>query len=161
RGFVLVWVLPSENLPPVSLTRLTDKSIFPFAGGAVEGGAGEEAFAPFVPRLEKFQAPDGACSKVTAGASTVRPVTCSRRENASADKSTPRLSDFAVRNGSRLNAGSSATERSSVATLPDRSDSLRLPTFTARPSAELRFDSSIGRNWLASIRNGRLTSAST
>src|SRR5258707_2703105 len=68
--------------------------------------------------------------------------------------STPTLMDFAVRNGDLLNFGSSAIDRLSAASEPVKSDRLRLPTSTFRPSAAEAFSSIVGRNWLTGIRNG-------
>src|SRR6202171_6063612 len=62
--------------------------------------------------------------------------------------------DFAVRNGDLLNFGSSAMDKLSAASEPVKSERLRLPTSTLRPSAAEAFSSIVGRNWLTGIRNG-------
>src|SRR5258705_4121646 len=87
----------------------------------------------------------------------VRPVTWSLREKMKGHNSAVTVSDFARTNGDLLKAGWSAMERSLAVTPPDRIENFRSPSFTSRPSPWLSLDSSIGRNWLALIRNGRLT----
>src|SRR5436853_3778307 len=58
-------------------------------------------------------------------------------------------------NGALLNAGSSAMERFSAATLPDSMDKLKLPTVTARQRALERSDSIRGRKAFTLMRKGR------
>ena len=79
------------------------------------------------------------------------------REKMKGHNSALTLIDFARTNGDLLKAGWSAIERSLAVTPPDRTENFRSPSFTSRPSPWLSLDSSIGRNWLALIRNGRLT----
>src|SRR5260370_19149343 len=89
----------------------------------------------------------------------VRPVTLSFRETTKGHNSALTVSDFARTNGDLLNAGWSAMERSLAVTPPDRIENFRSPSFTSLPSPWLSLDSSIGRNWLALIRNGKLITA--
>src|SRR6266478_2976877 len=86
----------------------------------------------------------------------VRPVTLSFREKMKGHNSALTVSDFARRKGDLLKAGWSAMERSLAVTPPDRIENFRSPSLTSRPSPWLSLASSIGRNWLALTRNGKL-----
>ena len=76
----------------------------------------------------------------------VIPVTFSVLEKISGISWTPTFKDFAVRKGDGLKLGSSPIERSSAASDLLKSDSLRLPSVTLRPSAAEVFSSILGRN---------------
>src|SRR3981189_3599297 len=116
------------------------------------------------PIEEKVQRPLGSLSIVTCGSTTVISVTFNCWEKISGISSTPTFTVFAVRNGPELNLGSSLTETSSIPTDPVRSDKLKLPSCTLRPSASDAFDSMVGLNLLMGIRNGttiKITSIAT
>jgi hypothetical protein len=116
------------------------------------------------PIEEKFQRPLGSLSMVTCGLTTVISVTFSCWEKIRGISSTPTFTVFAVRKGPGLNLGSSLTETSSIPTDPVRSDKLKLPSCTLRPSASEAFDSMEGLNLLMGIRNGtiiKITSTAT
>src|ERR1700682_5745302 len=68
--------------------------------------------------------------------------------------STPTWSDFAWINGALLNLGSSAMERRSAPTLPEKTPRLKLPTFTGRPRVVLSVDSIWGRKLLTFTSKG-------
>src|ERR1700757_2446063 len=87
------------------------------------------------PIEEKFQRPLGSLSIMTRGLTTVISVTFSCWEKINGIISTPTFTVFAVRNGPELNFGSSLTETSSIPTEPVKSDKLKLPSCTLRPSA--------------------------
>src|SRR4029077_7180896 len=106
------------------------------------------------PMEEKFQRPLGSLSIITCGSTAVISVTFNCWEKISGINSTPTFTVFAVRNGPGLNFGSSLTETSSMPTDPVKSDKLRLPSCTLRPSASEAFDSMVGLNLLMGIRNG-------
>ena len=82
---------------------------------------------------------------------------CSVFEKMSGITSTPALKDFAVTNGSLLNAESSAMEMLSAETVPENTEKLRFPTFTCRPSAAVNSDSSLGRKLFTFTRRGSTT----
>src|SRR6476469_1142898 len=139
----------TERRPSFTSSLLTERS------GVEEGSLGAAGFAAvLLPRLEKFHFPEASRSNAISGLSSVMSVTCSFLEKISGITSTPTLSDLARMNGSLLKAGSSAIERSSAETLPDRMERLRLPTLTSRPSASVKADSSLGRKLLTLIRKG-------
>src|SRR5437868_1825384 len=62
------------------------------------------------------------CSSVNSGLSILMPVTRIVREANNGHRSTPILTDRAVRNGNAPNAGSSATATLAADTVPRRSD---------------------------------------
>ena len=97
--------------------------------------AGFAAASDLPPRLEKFHFPEASRSSAISGLSSVISVTCKVLEKISGITSTPTFSDLARMKGSLLKAGSSAIDRSSAETLPDKMERLRLPTLTSRPSA--------------------------
>src|ERR1035441_8055316 len=127
---------------------------FTLAGALDVFSAALACFADGFPSDEKFQTPSRLRSKAISGCSIVNWVTLSCLLKMRGISSTPTWSDFAWINGALPNLGSSAMENWSASTLPDRMLRLRLPTFTGRPSAELRFDSICGRKLLTFTRNG-------
>src|SRR5579862_304886 len=93
-GFLLVSVRPIVTRPLLILMAFTDRSradeVFDFRS---------DFPAAFVlPRVEKFQAPEGACSKTISGSSMVIPVTFRRREKTRGISSAPTFKDFAFKN---------------------------------------------------------------
>src|SRR5450432_1199866 len=144
------------------LARLTDRrpsftsSLLTERSGVDEGPlAGVlAAGSDLLPRLEKFHFPAASRSRAISGLSSVISVTCKALEKISGITSTPTFSDLARMKASLLKAGSSAIERSSAETLPERIERLRLPTLTSRPSASVSADSSLGRKLFTLIRKG-------
>ena len=126
--------------------------------GSLEEAGFAEAWDLF-PKLEKFHFPDASCSRVISGRSSVRSVTCRVLEKTSGIISTPTFRSLARTKASLLNAGSSAIERFSAETLPDKIERLRFPTLTSRPSAVESSDSSLGRKLFTLTRKGRVITA--
>jgi hypothetical protein len=149
-GFKWVPIRPTVNRPLEIFTSLTERSRL----DALAGAAGAALALEPAPSAEKFQSPAGDCSSQICGWSMAMLVTATRREKMSAWRSTPACSDFASRKAVRLNAGSSAMDKSSAVTPPDRIVNFRFPTFTSRPNAALNRDSNMGRKRLASITKG-------
>jgi len=79
-------------------------------------------------REDKFQRPAASRRSITSGFSIVSPVMRTAREKTRVSTSMPILTDFAVRKGDLLKAGSSAIERSSAEREPESSEKSRLPT---------------------------------
>src|ERR1043166_2255153 len=137
--------LLTASLPTESLSRSEEE----------EDGSGFCDLA-FPPRLEKFHFPPGVWIKWISGWSSTRSLTLSCLEKISGISSTPTFRLLARTKGSLLNAGSSAIERSSAETLPDKIDRPKLPTWTSRPSALVKVDSSLGRKLFTLMMNGRM-----
>src|ERR1700690_3306059 len=131
----------TDKRPSLTSSLLTERS------GVDDGPLAGAGFADsdLLPRLEKFHFPEASRSNAISGLSSVMSVTCKVLEKINGITSTPTFSDLARMKGSLLNAGSSAIERSSAETVPERMERLRLPTLTSRPSASVRADSSLGR----------------
>src|SRR6185369_2484181 len=146
----------TDRRPSFTSSLLTERS------GVDEGALGGFGVAAdLLPRLEKFHFPAASRSRAISGLSSVISVTCSFFEKISGITSTPTFRDLARMKGSLLNAGSSAIERSSAETLPERIERLRLPTLTSRPSASVSADSSLGRKLFTLIRKGRAIAMSS
>src|ERR1700676_565409 len=147
------FVLPSVICP-------SSKRNFPMESASAEllpevaGAAFGAGLLGTPPIEEKFQRPLGSLSMVTWGFTTVISVTFNCWEKISGISSTPTFTVFAVRKGAELNLGSSLTETSSIPTEPVKSDKLKFPSCTLRPSASDAFDSMVGLNLLIGIRNG-------
>src|SRR6266478_4617909 len=147
----------TDRRPAFTSSLLTERS------GVDDGplaGAGFAAASDLLPRLEKFHFPEASRSKAISGLSSVISVTCKALEKIRGITSTPTFSDLARMKGSLLNAGSSAIDKSSAETLPERMERLRLPTLTSRPSASVRADSSLGRKLFTLIKKGRAMATS-
>src|SRR5205807_7274805 len=114
----------TETRPSVTFSFWTER----LGGTALpEGSEVLGALSDFPPRLEKFHLPEGVCRRVISGRSRVSAVTCSALEKISGMTSTPTFNDFARIKGDWLKLGSSAMDRSSALTLPERIDKPRLP----------------------------------
>src|SRR5215470_15233326 len=97
-----------------------------------KSGAGpdfdDSLFPDPVARVAKFHLPSALRIRLTSGLPMVRPFTLSAFEVISGHISTPTLNDLAVRKGDLLKLGSSAMERSSAESAPEKIDRLRFPT---------------------------------
>src|SRR6266496_169933 len=144
-----------EMLPSFTARRLTER--FSRSADEEDGGSGfDDLVCP--PTLEKFHLPPGVWINRICGWSSTRSLTLSFLEKISGTSSTPICRLLACTKGSLLNAGSSAIERSSAETLPESMDKPRFPTFTSRPSAAVRVDSSFGRKLFTLMTKGKTRS---
>src|SRR5690349_13935933 len=143
----------TDTFPSFTSSLLTER--FAVEGDDGVDSAGLDAASDLPPRLEKFHFPEASRSSEISGLSSVISVTCKVLERISGITSTPTFSDLARIKASLLKVGSSAIDRSSAETLPDRMERLRLPTLTWRPSALVSSDSSLGRKLFTLIKKGR------
>ena len=141
--------MPTDNFPSLISSLAIERFWDPpdFAGSGA-------LFLLAPPRLEKFQVPLEALSRVIWGSSSSIPVMFSCLEKMSGITSTPTFNDFIVINGDLLKAGSSAMLTFSTPTLPLKSERLSSPSVTGRPKALVSSDSIFGRKLLMLMKSG-------